>query len=73
MPEFDVLVQDAYVVALEELVKYIGRERPDFDKTFLVEALEKQKEELQKLLDAAGGCIFPRFSGSPPSLMESTL
>lgn len=40
-PKFDALAQDAHVVALEELVKHIKRERLDFDAAFLDEALEE--------------------------------
>lgn len=34
--------QDAYLVALEELVKHIHRERSKFDVAFLEESLEEQ-------------------------------
>lgn len=58
-PEFDTLAQDAYVVALEELIKHIRRERPEFDVAFLEEALEEQRLELQKLSKEAGVRISP--------------
>lgn len=57
--EFDALAQDAYVVALEEVVKHIRKERPGFDVGFLEEAVEEQKEELQRLLEAAEVRISP--------------
>lgn len=57
--EFDALAKDAYVVALEELIKHIRKERPEFDSTILKEALEEQNTELQKLSMEAGVWIFP--------------
>lgn len=66
--EFDALVQDAYVVALEELIKHVGGERPDFDKAFLVDALGKQKEELWKLSEA----VKVRISPTKDDVKENT-
>ncbi|XP_022858471.1 uncharacterized protein LOC111379343 [Olea europaea var. sylvestris] len=51
--EFDVVAQDVYVVALEELVGHIRNERTDIDVAFLDEALEGQKEELRRLSEFA--------------------
>lgn len=45
-PEFNALDQDAYIVALEKLIKHVRMERPKFDSTFLDEAQEEQKKEL---------------------------
>lgn len=39
-PKFDALAQDAYVVALEDLVKHVHKECPDFDAAFLEKALD---------------------------------
>lgn len=39
--ESDTLPQDASVVALDELVKHIDRERPNFDLASLVKSLEE--------------------------------
>lgn len=39
--EFDALTQDAYEVALEEIVKYIRQERPRFDVAFLEGSLKE--------------------------------
>lgn len=44
--EFNALDQDAYIVALEKLIKHVRRERPKFDSAFLDEAQEEQKKEL---------------------------
>lgn len=57
--EFDSLVQDAYVVALEEVVKHIYSERPRFDVAFLEKVVEEQKKELQQLTEEARVRIFP--------------
>lgn len=57
--EFDALAKDAYVIALEELIKHIRKERPEFDSTILKEALEEQNTELQKLSMEARVWIFP--------------
>lgn len=35
--EFNALDQDAYIVALEKLIKHVRRERPKFDSAFLDE------------------------------------
>lgn len=45
-PKFDALAQDTYMVALEEIVKHIDKERPNIDTVFLVKVLDKHKEEL---------------------------
>lgn len=34
------------MVALEEIVKHIDKERPNIDTVFLVKVLDKHKEEL---------------------------
>lgn len=39
--EFDALTQDAYEVALEEIVKYIRQERPRFNVAFLEGSLKE--------------------------------
>lgn len=57
--EFDVVAQDLYVVAMEELVGHNRKERPDLDVAFLDEALEGQKEELRKLSESAGVWVLP--------------
>lgn len=61
--ESDTLPQDAYVVALDELVKHIDRERPNFDLASLVKSLEEQKKELQRL--------WTQREFVPPLLMKS--
>lgn len=58
-PEFDVLAQDAYVVALEELVKHIHRERLDFDAAFLEEALEEQKKGITEAIRGYRSSVVP--------------
>ncbi|XP_022863375.1 uncharacterized protein LOC111383491, partial [Olea europaea var. sylvestris] len=57
--KFDVVAQDIYVVALEELVGHIRKERPNIDVAFLDEALEGQKEELRRLSKSAGVRVLP--------------
>lgn len=58
--EFDILAQDVYNLALEELAKHIGREKPDIDVYFSVESLEEQKKkEVQRLLEGTEIRIFP--------------
>lgn len=57
--EFDILAQDVYNLALEELVKHIGRKKPDIDVYFLVESLEEQKKEVKRLLEGTEIHIFP--------------
>lgn len=39
--EFDALAQDAYMVALEKIIKRIQKERLEFDVAFLEESLEE--------------------------------
>lgn len=58
-PEFDALAQDAYVVALKEIVKYICQERPRFDMAFLEGFLEEQRRELKRLSASTGVWISP--------------
>lgn len=59
-PEFDALPQDPYVVALEEIVEHIQKkERLELDVAFLVDSLEEQKEELQRLSRETGVQISP--------------
>lgn len=53
-PEFDAFMHDAYVVALEEVIRHIHRKRPRFDVAFLEEAVEEQKKEIQRLTEEAG-------------------
>lgn len=57
--EVDALAQDAYMVALEELVKHICRERLEFDDAFLEESLAEQRIEPQRLYEAVGIMISP--------------
>ncbi|XP_022897829.1 stress response protein nst1-like [Olea europaea var. sylvestris] len=52
--KFDALAQDAYIVVMEEVVKHIRRKRLGFDMGFFEEAVEEQKEELQRLSEATG-------------------
>lgn len=46
-------------MALEEIVKHIRKERPEFDVVFLEESLEEQKKEVQRLSNEAKVQIFP--------------
>lgn len=39
--KFDALAQDAYMVALEKIIKRIQKERLEFDVAFLEESLEE--------------------------------
>lgn len=57
--EIDALAQDACVVVLEDLMKHIRRERPDFDATFLEKSLEEQRKELHRLFEAVEVSISP--------------
>lgn len=58
-PEFDAFAHDAYVVALEEVIKHIHRKRPRFNVAFLEKAVEELKKELQQLTEEARVLIFP--------------
>lgn len=60
-PKFAALAQDAHVVALKEVVKHIDREIPGFHMAFLEEAVEEQKNQLQRLIHEAGVLLLMRM------------
>lgn len=57
-PKFNALAQDAYVVALEELEKYISRERPDFDTAFSI-VFGETEERAQEAVGGSGSSHLP--------------
>lgn len=62
-PEFDALARDTYVMALEELMKHIRKERLDFNTAFLEESLKEQMKELQRLSESVEVRISPAGEG----------
>lgn len=52
-PAFDAIAQEAYVLAMSEITKFIKQQRPDWDTAFLVDAQKEQEKEMEQLLDAA--------------------
>ncbi|XP_022848721.1 uncharacterized protein LOC111371033 [Olea europaea var. sylvestris] len=58
--EFDVVAQDVYMVALEELVRHIRKERPDINVAFLDEVQRVKREATEVVKD----CWGPGITGS---------